>query len=227
MKISPHPQQSVEWMTERAGIATASEFDQIVTPEFKPRTGQMVDTYIAKKIAERWTGGPISSLNVFDVEQGQILEEQAIPWYELEFNEPIKRVGLITTDDGQFGCSPDGLIGDDGGIEIKCPAIHTAVRYALDGEVPKEYLPQVHGALFVTGRTWWKFLSFHRRIPPLVKHIERDEDIIGKLEHALEQFHHRFEKAYARMVELNGGPPKRFQPARIAEPEPREDDFTP
>lgn len=208
MRISPHPQQSVEWMVERAGIVTCSELDQIVTPEFKARTGQMVETYLAKKVAERWTGGPLASLNVFDVEQGQILEEQAVPWYELEFSEIIQRVGLLTTDDGKIGCSPDGLIGEDCGIEIKCPAIHTHVRYLLDGEVPKDYLAQIHGAMLVTGRPMWKFLSYHRRLPALVKAVERDEKIQRRLADAIGAFNARLDEAFERMCDLNGGLPK-------------------
>ena len=206
-------QGSVEWTLARAGVPTASEFDNLLTPEFKIRTGQMPQTYLAKKVAEAWTGGSLIEFTTFDIEQGRILEDEAIPWYELEFGEKVERVGFITTDDKRAGCSPDGLIAE-GGIEIKCPAIHTHVGYLLAGELPKDYACQVHGSMFVTGAPWWKFLSYRRRMPPLMLTIFRDEEIQAKIGAALVAFSTNFKIAMARMKQINGGPPTRtaFQP---------------
>lgn len=209
MIIHPAEQGSVEWMKARSGIPTASEFDQIVTPEFKLRTGQMPATYLAKKVSEAWLGGPLPSFNVFDMDQGRILEEEAIPFFELEHDLQISRVGLVTTDDGRIGCSPDGLLGEDGGIEIKCPDVHTHVGYLLGGILPKDYAAQVHGAMFVTGRTHWTFMSYRRKFPPLVLTINRDEKIQGRIAEALDQFLEQFGRAVMRLQELNGGPPLR------------------
>lgn len=212
MIISPHAQGSVDWSIARSGIPTASEFDNLVTPEFKIRTGEMPKTYLAKKIAEAWTGGPIASLNTFDMDQGKVLEEEALPFYELETSTPVNRVGLITTDDGRMGCSPDGLIGEHSGIEIKCPAVHTHIGYLLNGTLPKEYAAQVHGSMMITGRKQWKFLSYCRRFPALMLTIERDEEIQATLREALNKFFAAFDEAWARLVEMNGGPPKRMVP---------------
>ena len=208
MKISPHEQGSVDWMIARAGIPTASEFDNLLTPELKIRTGQMPQSYLNKKLAEAWQGGPMASLNTFDMEQGRILEAEAIPFYELEFNETVQRVGLCTTDDGRVGCSPDGLIGDDGGIEIKCPAIQTHIGYLRNGELPKEYAPQVHGSLYVTGRKWWKFLAYRRHMPPLVLTIARDDAVMKTIHQALSEFLEDFDMEFQKLCRLNGGPPK-------------------
>jgi len=197
-------QGSVEWTQIRAGIPTASEFDNILTPEFKIRTGQMPQTYLAKKLSEAWLGGSLAEFTTFDVEQGRILEDEAIPWYELNFDEPVERVGFITTDDKKAGCSPDGLI-SDGGIEIKCPAVHTHVGYLLAGELPKDYACQVHGSMWVTGAPWWKFCSYRRRLPPLVLTIFRDDDIQKKIADALAGFLERFDAGWKRLVEMNGG----------------------
>jgi hypothetical protein len=204
-----YEQHSAEWMIARSGIPTASEFDSLVTPDFKIRTGDMPKTYLAKKLAEAWQGGPLAGFNVFDMEQGQILEDEAKPWYELEFGEKIQSVGFVTTDDGRVGCSPDGLIGDDGGIEIKCPAAHTHIGYILKGELPKDYAAQVHGSMYVTGRPWWKFLSYRRHFPPLMLTIFRDEEIIEKIDEAVKEFLACFDSAMARLIEKNGGPPHR------------------
>jgi len=221
MIISPHAQGSVEWQLARSGIPTASEFDNIVTSKMVLRDSQMLETYLARKLAEKWLGGPVASLNVFDADQGKILEEEAIPWYELEFSEAIQRVGLITTDDGRIGCSPDGLLGDNCGVEFKCPKIETHIGYLLAGEVPKDYLPQVYGALLVTGRPSWKFVSYRRRLPALVKVVERDESILARLQDALDKFLKRFDEGYARLCDMNGGPPKHLTPP-IPKPEQHE-----
>jgi hypothetical protein len=178
----------------------------------------MPETYLHKKLAEWWVGGPLATLNVFDVEQGRILEEEAIPWYELEYSSTVNRVGLITTDDGKVGCSPDGLLGSDTGIEIKCPAIHTHIGYLLKGEIPKEYVHQVQGSLYVTQRPFWRFVSYRRKLPALVLTVIPDEDYQMALEEALELFLVKFEHGKERLIGLNGGPPKRRLPDLPPEP---------
>jgi hypothetical protein len=205
---SPMQQGSVEWMLARSGIPTASEFDSLVTPDFKVRTGDMPKTYLAKKLAEAWQGGPLLGFNVFDMEQGQILEDEAVPWFELEHGVQIDRVGLVMTDDGRIGCSPDGLL-PGGGIEIKCPKPETHVRYLLDGKLPKDYAAQVHGAMFVTGLHSWTFLSYRRHFPKFVIIVKRDEEIQKALGEALDEFLLRFDEGMKRLTEINGGPPKR------------------
>jgi hypothetical protein len=212
MKVYAVEQNSVDWMILRSGVITASEFDNILTPEFKARSGETPKTYMAKKLSEVWLGGPIASLNTFDMEQGHILEQEAIPFYELETGEVVQRVGFITNDEGSVGCSPDGLLGEHSGIEIKCPAIHTHVGYLLNGTLPKDYAAQVHGAMFVTGRPQWKFLSYRRNLPPLLLTIERDETIQSRIREALTDFIVNFNDAMKRLLEINGGPPKRRKP---------------
>lgn len=145
------------------------------------------------------------------MEQGRILEEEAIPWFEYEFGEQIERVGLIMTDDGTVGCSPDGLLGEDGGIEIKCPYSETHIKYLLDNKLPADYAAQVHGSLYVTGREWWKFVSYRRGFPAFVLKVNRDNAIIRQIDAALQAFQEKFNTAWATLIELNGGelPPKR------------------
>ena len=166
MKIHDVKQGSEEWFKLRAGIPTASEFGQLLTPLFKVREGEMPKTFVQKKLAEAWMGGPILGFGgSFMMEQGQVVEQEARPFYELTCGEEVTTVGFCTTDDGTVGCSPDGLIGEDGGIEIKCPEPQTHVKYLLNGVLPDDYAAQVHGALFVTGRPWWRFISYRRGFP--------------------------------------------------------------
>lgn len=209
MKIIPVEQGSVEWHMARAGIPTASEFDKLLTPEFEIRKGDMPKSYLAKKVAEAWIGGPILGFSGFGMEQGQMLEPEARSRIAFEYEMEIDTVGFITTDDGRIGCSPDGLIGDDCGVEIKCPNIDTHVGYLLKGGLPKDYAAQVHGSMYVTGRKEWKFVSYRRRLPALVLTIERNEEIQEQINTALNNFLRAFDTAMARLEEINGGPPKR------------------
>lgn len=206
MKIITCEQGSVDWQLARAGIPTASEFDCLITPLGEIRTGETPKTYLAKKVAEAWQGGPLLEFNVFDMEAGQVLEKEARPWFEARYEVDIKTVGFITTDDGRIGCSPDGLIGDNSGIEIKCPKVETHVGYLLNGKLPKDYVAQVHGSMFVTGFKEWRFLSYRRRFPNLVLTVERDDKIQAALKQALGEFLQKFDAALKRMEEINGGP---------------------
>ena len=222
MKIHNVAQGSQEWLDLRAGIPTASEFDCLVSPTGEVRKGGMPKTYVAKKLAEWWQGGPLLEYNTFDMEQGQILEESAKPNFTVETDLEIKNVGFITTDDGRVGCSPDGLIGDNSGVEIKCPKIETHVRYLLNGGLPKEYIHQVQGSMWVTGCQTWRFYSFRRRLPSLNLVIERDDAFQKAISEALEAFLASFDAGMNRLIEINGGPPKRPAIA-IPQPSPNDD----
>jgi hypothetical protein len=191
MVINPHPQGSVEWLKARLGVVTASELDNLVTPEFKLRTGETPKSYLAKKVAEKLTGDYMDGLSTFDMEQGTILEEEARPWLALELDQGIEKVGLITRKEGRCGCSPDGIIWKDQGhvgVEIKCPKASTHAKYLLAGELPKEYAAQVHGSMYVTGFAKWFFVSYHRKMPKLVLLVERDEAIQERIHEAVTKF---------------------------------------
>lgn len=199
MVIHDVSQNTLDWMNLHVGIPTASGLDNLLTPEFELRKGEMPRTFLYRKVAEAWRGQPLIELNNFSVEQGLIVEEEARPFFELETNQEVRQVGFITTDDGLCGCSPDGLIGDDNGLEIKSPAAHTHVKYLLEGELPKEYRCQVHGSMFVTGYPRWTFMSYRRKFPPLILEIARDEEIISKIGAAITEFHQRLAEARERI----------------------------
>jgi len=220
LKIHEAAQGTQAWLEARAGIPTASEFDALITPLWKIRTGEGVTSYVARKLAEKWAG-PLPSFGgsgamSWAMEQGQILETEVIPWYEYETGHAIQRVGFITTDDDKAGCSPDGLIGEDGGIEIKAPQSPKHVEYILAGKLPPEYAAQVHGSMYVTGRAWWKFVSYRRHFPPLILTIERDEDVQELIGKALAAFHQRFEYGWGELIALNEGPPPKREPMTFA-----------
>lgn len=217
-------QGSADWMIARAGVVTASEMDAIITPLWKARTGDGVQTYLNRKLAEKWLGGPLPSVQgVFDMEQGNILEEEARPAFTIVTGLEVSTVAFITDDTGRVGCSPDGLVGDDAGLEIKCPRIETHIGYLRSGELPKDYAAQVHGSLYVTGRQKWHFMSYRRGLPPLILTVERDESIMAKIDDAVTTFLASMADEYQRLVEINGGEPKRHVSKFTPKPDERVD----
>lgn len=218
MKIHDDIEQgSLEWLALRAGKVTASGFDRIVTPKFEIRTGETPKTYIAELVAERWSGGPLPGFTAFATEQGTILEgADAIPWLELEYNCTVKRVGFISHATEKIGCSPDGIIDGNIGLEVKCPQAVAHVKALLNAKVPDDYLPQVHFSMHVTGFKQWKFLSYKRHFPALLITVERDEAIQSKIAAALDDFMPKLDAAMERLTEINGGPPRHLMPMRPA-----------
>lgn len=186
----------------RLGIPTASDFTSIMTNSFKLRDSEGVRTYIYEKAAEKWHGKPLPSPTSWAMDQGNIIEEYAIPFYQLEFNERIRRVAFVSTDDKRCGCSPDGLIGDNdtgGGIEIKSPYLKTHVKYLIEGKLPSEYVCQVQGSMYVTGRKWWRFMSYYRGKPPFVLTVKRDEEVMKKIDATMGEFYEQFDEAYSKL----------------------------
>jgi len=233
MKIHAHFKQknggdpTLEWQLARVGIVTASEADSLISPIGKIRTGEGVESYLCKKLAERWIGGQLPSAfsGSFAMEQGNIVEEQAIPFAAFEYGLDIQQVGFVSTDCGRTGCSPDGLIGFDAskfsktaptpyklsggesGIEIKCPNLDTHIKYLLAGKLPTDYVAQVQFSMHITGCQTWHFLSYRRNLPALHLVIQRDDKFQESLAQALGEFNQKFDAAMAKLVEINGGEP--------------------
>lgn len=198
-------QGSVDWSLARAGKITASELCSLVSDTGKIRAGDMPKTYLHKKVAEAWLGGPLASLNVWDMEQGSLLEQFARPAFTLETGLEVKQIGLIESDDGKFVCSPDGIIGDDCGLEIKSPRVETHIGYVLENIVPPQYVMQIQGSLYLSGFPRWFFFSFCRRMPPLILEVKPDEKIQEAISEAVELFLERFDDALDKLTKLNGG----------------------
>lgn len=173
MRIHNVSQLSQEWFELRRGKPSASNFGRIMTP----KTGKLsasADEYICELIAELHflgTEKPVTPA----MQHGTDCEEEARKWYSFDKDQAVQQVGGIETDDGHFWCSPDGLVGSDGLLELKCPIGKTQVAYLLDGGLPAEYRAQVHGQLIVTGRAWLDFLSYCPGLPPLLLRVEPDE----------------------------------------------------
>ncbi len=178
---------SVEWAKARLGIPTSSCFDRIVTKSGKPSAQS--NRYACTLIAESMLGHPVEQYESDWMLRGIDLEERAVSYYELQTDRETTSGGFCLTDDRMAGCSPDRLIGDVGGLEIKCPseAVHVAALLGLEDVMAKHRL-QIQGSLWVTGRTWWDFLSYHPELPPALMRVERDEEFIAALEKHVRAF---------------------------------------
>jgi len=202
VKIHNCAQGEAEWSILRSGKVTASEIDALISPEWKIRTGQGVQTYLCQKLAEKWRGGPLPGFYSHATEEGQMLEDQARKWVAFNFDERLTNVGFCESDDGRCGCSPDALIGDDGGLELKVPQPINQIRYVLEGTLPKDYAAQVHMSMYVTGRKWWKFVSYRPGFPPFVLTVNRDEKIIARIGEALAAFYKQFDADLEKITKL-------------------------
>jgi YqaJ-like viral recombinase domain len=129
----------------KLGIRTSSNFHKIVTPQGKP--SKQWREYACLLFAERVLQHRIDFYNSPAIEQGLIVEADAVDWYEFDQDVAAQKVGFITDNDHTMGCSPDRLVGEDGLLEIKAPLPHTQVEYWISGEVSERFRPQLQAAL--------------------------------------------------------------------------------
>lgn len=173
MKIIQCEQNSPEWYAARCGIPSASSFDKIVTTTGMP--SKQREKYLYQLAGEVISGKSEESFQSAAMIRGHEMEQEARQFYELTNGCEIKQVGFCIADEVRVGCSPDGLVIEDGGLEIKNPLMATHVSYLLDGILPTEYYTQVQGNLLVTGRAWWDFISYSRGLKSLVVRVEPDK----------------------------------------------------
>lgn len=180
MKILEMEQGTQEWLEARLGCPSGSGFSKIITSGGQPSSS--AETYINQLIAELVTGETTYVHVTEAMQRGTELEEFARMNYELETDREVTQVGFCMHDTLRCGVSPDGLIGDDGGLEIKCPTPSTHVKYLRKGTLPSEYKAQVQGCLWITEREWWDFMSYHPQMPNLLIRVHRDDEYINQLE---------------------------------------------
>lgn len=162
MQIINCEQGSPEWFAERCGLATASEFSSILAKG----QGKTRASYLRKIVAERLTGVPAEHFKNGYMDRGHEYEPLARAEYEYRREVTIETIGLIKHDHIDVACSPDGLVGNDGGVEIKSVIPTTQVETILGGCVPSEHKAQVQGNIWISGRKWWDFVSFCPEMPP-------------------------------------------------------------
>lgn len=190
---------SYEWLRLRLGIITASNFHRIITPKTRKPSAQAAG-YCNEILAEWLLGEPLDSASSQFMERGKGLEADAVRRFEFDRNCTVDRVGFCLTEDGLVGCSPDGLVDDEEGLEIKVlsAANHVGALLAFD---PFEHVCQIQGGMYVTGCKRWTRMYYHPTFPPVYRTIERNDGFIADLHAALQKFLACISEARARLLE--------------------------
>lgn len=214
MKVLDVKQGGPDWHLARLGIPTASQFHRIVTA--KGRSSDGAETYMHELLAEWLIGVPSGAAQKEHglLERGRRMESWAIGLYELRKDVSVRRVGLILSDDGLSACSPDALVGDDGGLEIKVPGAAGHVANMLD--MTERHFTQVQGNLWLTNRLWWDLVSYNDIIPPAIVRIERDAKYIEALAASVPMFVSNLLVARQKLLKLGCTPADALDPDFVA-----------
>jgi hypothetical protein len=217
-------QGTAEWFDARAAIPTASEAKRVVTPSTLQYAAGAA-TYAAELLVEWALGYAVTDTGQSAwMTRGTEMEQAARDWYAYIQDVEVERVGFTLTDDGTFGYSPDGLVGEDGAVELKVPAAHTHIRYMLNPKLlVAEYRHQVQSGLYVTGRQWCDLASYNPDLPKVLERVERDEKYILALHKHLRTFTNDLNKAKRELVRLGFTPrPGTEPPPEVEETEAEE-----
>ena len=204
--MSDIEQGTPEWFAQRCGKATASRISDIVA---KTKTGYSASraNYMAQLVVERMTQTIADSYSNVAMEWGTENEPFARAAYEVKTGNTVDQVGAIDHPRiAMSAASPDGLIGDDGCLEIKCPHTSTHIATLLGEEPVKKYYDQMQWQMACTDRKWCDFVSFDPRMPShlqlFVKRIERNDDYIEQLEKEVVQFLMEVEDKVKKLNEI-------------------------
>jgi hypothetical protein len=177
-----------EWLKARSAIPTASMFSSIITSTGKASTS--AKAYMNQLLAEYVAGGPVDAWegNKY-TEIGTEREPESRALYSLLTDNEVNEVGFCFKDQTRLvGCSPDGLVGDSGLVEFKNPKASTLIGYKLAKKLPSGYVPQVQGQMWVTGREWCDFMTYHPNIGHFMIHVDRDEKFITTMSGLINKF---------------------------------------
>ncbi|UNE54918.1 lambda exonuclease family protein [Bartonella machadoae] len=189
-------QRSAQWFQARLGKVTASNVYNILSKTAKGLPTSKYEDYKIKLITERLTGEISPHYETEDMRWGIEHEDDALQEYGFIYDANIIKCGFIPHPSIEMaGASPDGLIGEDGLIEIKCPRSATHMRFCIDEEIKPEYLAQMQFQMACTGRQWCDFVSYDPRfthqsshLRMKVKRVHRDDEQINSINQAVEAF---------------------------------------
>jgi len=184
-------QGSDEWRRLRLGKVTASCFSAVLSKGKGSAPSKTRHSYMLQLAAEIITGEPQDNFTNKYMEWGNQCEPQARSMYEFDTSLEVEEVGFIEHND-HVGVSPDGMVGDSGMLEIKCPKTTTQIERYLAGNFPACYKAQVQGQLWVAEREWSDFVSFDPRINSSASffkiRVDRDDEYIGLLRDGVYKF---------------------------------------
>ena len=197
-------QRSEEWFKARLGKVTASRVADVIA---KTKTGYSAsrENYMAQLVVERMTNTQAESFTNAAMQWGTDQEPFARAAYEVQQNVLVDETGLVDHPTIEMaGASPDGLVGEDGLVEIKCPNTATHIDTLLTQTVPGKYITQMQFQMACTGRQWCDFVSFDPRMPAkaqlFVKRVQRDEAFIKEMEQEITKF---LAEVTAKVEQLN------------------------
>ena len=199
-------QRSPEWFTARLGKVTASRVADVIA---KTKSGYSASraNYMAELVCERLTGRSGDFYQNAAMVWGTETEPMARSAYEAHSGNLVTETGLVLHSSiSDAAASPDGLIDEDGLVEIKCPNTSTHIDTLLDEKVPSKYVTQIMWQMACTGRKWCDFVSYDPRMPEhmqiFVKRVERDDDIIVELEREVEKFLSELDEKITTLTKL-------------------------
>lgn len=198
-----------EWFAARCGKVTASRVADVVAKLKNGKRGASREMYMGQLIAERLSGEPVPSFSSAAMQWGTEIEPMAREAYEFAHDVEVAQVGFIDHPSIEnSGASPDGMIGDDGLIEIKAPNTSTHIDTLLGASIQAKYIDQMQWQMACTGRKWCDFVSFDPRMPHnmsmFVKRIERDDERIGYLEESIAAFLKELDDKVNKLKETYG-----------------------
>lgn len=182
-------QGSEPWLQARAGIVTASTVGKLLTSTGKVASNDTSRALTETLVAERITGRVEYVHPTADMARGTALEPFARAIYAEHYGR-VDEIGFARLDAEPYtiGASPDGLVGDDRGIEIKSPRAKNHLRTITEDRVPPVYMPQIQACMFVLDRDWWDFVSYHPGLPLYVKRVHREATWENAIVEAVAQF---------------------------------------
>lgn len=203
------PQQTADWLKARAGHVTASRFKDVLA-KIKSGEAQTRAKYRLQLVTERLTGLPVEGYKNAAMAWGTEREPEARMAYEAATGEIVAEVGFLVHPTIQWcGASPDGLVGADGMVEIKCPFESTVHVLTLIDGMPSEHMAQIQGNLWVNGRKWCDFISYDPRLPEGLQlhrqRIERDDKFISSLVAEVAQFLAEVKVQHEKLTEMAHG----------------------
>lgn len=204
-------QGSAEWYAARRGLLTASTIGALITPSLKIAANDKARGLVAQVVAERLTEWEDPAYENGDMMRGHQVEPIARDWYAQHTGNHVEQVGfmVLELDDGtEIGYSPDGLVGDDGLLEIKAPRAKRHVLSHVAGAVPAEHMAQCQTGMFVAGRKWLDFVSYVGGEAPFLTRVHADPDWFEVIETAAKDFENKAAEMADQYLKATDGLPR-------------------
>jgi putative phage-type endonuclease len=192
------------WFAARLGKVTASRVSDVIA-KTKSGWGASRKNYLAQLVAERLTGNTAESYTNSAMQWGTDTEPQARAAYEFSSDVEVREVGFVIHPALDSGASPDGLVGDEGMVEIKCPNTSAHIDTLLTEKIDGKYIVQMQWQMACAGRGWCDFVSYDPRMPAdlamFVSRVKRDDERIAELEGLITEFLAEVDKTVTALTE--------------------------